>query len=433
MTVLEELAARSARAPLEAGAGTRALAALHVLDTAGCVIAGSSHPLAAALPALAATGGSGALAVIGLPGGHPLRTAVLVESALAHVDEYDALHPAAAVVPAAVTVPAALAVADREDLSGRAVADAVIAGYEAAAEAGIRFGGPRLYERSWWPTALFGALGAAAATASLLALDEDRTAAALGIAAAGLGGLLSADALGTGHYLLAGRAAADGVEAAYLARGGADASRTLLDGPAAAALGAAPGPATAGGHLRGCSFKAYPCARPLHAALDALTALVRRGVPVAAARRIEIGLPGPLLRFVTADRNPPGPAEAAASAAFAVGALLSDAAGDASFYRGALPPGVPEVVLLPDPGLDRNLPGRWGARVTVRPADGGPAHEEVCEEARPAGEEAVVAKFRRQAGGAEDRISRCLALDEEPRARGLRRDLFGRPSGDTEC
>ncbi|GAA2404587.1 hypothetical protein GCM10010191_10400 [Actinomadura vinacea] len=412
MTVLADLAARSIRAPRQAGTETRSLAALHVLDTMGCVAAGASHPLAAGLAAIAQ---AGELPVTGLAGRHSLRTAVLVESTLAHVDEYDAFHPAAAVVPSAVTVPAALAVADHEDLPGRAVVDAVIAGYEAVVEAGMRFGGPRLYERAWWPTALFGALGSAAATASLLSLDKKRTTTALSIAAAGLGGLLGTGVLGTGHYLLTGRAAADGVEAAYLARAGANASPTLLDEPASTALGTAPVQTPDGPHLATCAFKAYPCARPLHAALDALTSLMEQGVPVAEAQQIEIGLPEPLLRFVTADRHPPGPTEAAASAAFAVAALLANAADDVAFYRGPLPPGTPEVMLLPAPDLNHHLPDRWTARVKV------PPHEEV-REACPPDKEAITAKFRRNTAS-DAWIAHCLALDDVPRARDLRRSL----------
>lgn len=422
MTLIVELAARAGQAPRRADAATRSLTSLHVLDTLGCVAAGATHPLASALAALGALGGSGTLTVTGLPGRHSLRTAVLVESTLAHVDEFDALHPAAAVVPPAVTVPAALAVAEQEGLSGRAVVEAVLAGYETVVEAGLRFGGPRLYERCWWPTALFGALGAAAATASLLDLDERRTAHALGIAAAGLGGLLGSDALGTGHYLLAGRAAADGVEAAYLARAGATAALAILDDPAAAALGTVPADHSGAVlHLRDCAFKAYPCARPLHAALDALTDLREEGLPLSAARRIEIELPEPLLRFVTADRRPPGPTEAAASAAFAVGALLSGAADDVTFFRGPLPPDVPDVALLPAPDLNDALPDRWSARVTVR---GDTVVRRTCDQARPPTADAVVARFRRRPGSAADadaRVERCLALDELPDVGVLRR------------
>ncbi|MFG1687804.1 MmgE/PrpD family protein [Nonomuraea sp. NPDC049269] len=415
MTLLTDLAARAAQAPRRADAAARSLTSLHVLDTLGCVAAGASHPLASVLPALGVPGGGGTLTVTGLPGRHPLRTAVLVESVLAHVDEFDALHPAAALVPPAVTVPAALAVAEQEGLPGRAVVDAVLAGYETVVEAGLRFGGPRLYQRSWWPTALFGALGAAAATASLLDLDERRTAHALAIAAAGLGGLLSSDALGLGHYLLAGRAAADGVEAAYLARAGATGSLTLLDAPATAALSTTPtDPRKTALHLTTCVFKAYPCARPLHAALDALRAM---DIPLSTAQRIEIELPDPLLRFVTADRNPPGPTEAAASAAFAVGTLLSGAPDDVTFYRGPLPPDVPDIALLPAPDLNSALPDHWSARVTVH--TGSVVVRGTCDQAAPPTADAVIAKSRRHLGGAA--IERCLALDDLPLVNVVRR------------
>ncbi|MFE2441147.1 MmgE/PrpD family protein [Streptomyces sp. NPDC021218] len=436
MSVLEELVRRGRHGPRTAGPDIRSRAALHILDTLGCVVAGASHPLAAQLATFTArTGDTGELCTPAMAGTHSPRTAVLMESVLAHADEYDALHPAAAVIPAAVVVPAALAVADREGLPGSAVTDAVITGYEVVVEAGLRFGGPSLYGRAWWPTAVFGALGSAAAVAHLLRLDEEETIASLGLAAAGLGGLLSADELGAGHYLLAGRAAADGMEAAYLARAGARASRTLLDQPAAAALGAgAAAPSPEGQpHLADCVFKAYPCARPLHAALEALDTLADRGLPLHTARRMEILLPAALLRFVTADRAPAGPTEAAASAAFAVAAWLHGAAGDVAFFRGTLPEDAPEVVLGHAPALDSGLPDHWGARVLVDLADGRRVEQEIVSAGGGAAgatpTEAVTAKFRRQTGADEDDpdwarwIERCLTLDTVPDIGDLRRDL----------
>ncbi|MFD5750351.1 MmgE/PrpD family protein [Streptomyces sp. NPDC127033] len=437
MSVLEELAGRGVRGPGKARADTRILAALHVLDTMGCVAAGVSHPLAAQLSALVShTGDRGDLRSPALTGTHSLRATVLVESVLAHADEYDALHPGSAVVPSAVVVPAALAVADLEGRPGSAVIDSVVAGYEVAVEAGLRFGGPQLYARSWWPTAVFGALGAAAATAHLLDLDREATTVSLGLAAAGLGGLLSQDELAAGHYLLAGRAAANGVEAAYLARAGARASPTLLDGPGAAALGvaAAPGSAAARPHLDSCVFKAYPCALPLHAALRALDSLAESRVPVGSAQRVEVLLPSSLSRFVSADRAPSGPTEAAASAAFAVGAWLRGAAGDVAFFRGELPPDTPEVVLGRAPDLDAGLPDHWGARVVVHLPDGQRIVREETGAARetalPALTDMVTAKFRRRVGTAGDGpgdglsrelwITRCLALDAVDDIRDLR-------------
>ena len=104
-------------------------------------------------------------------------------------------------------------------------------------EAALRFGGAELYRAGWWPTALFGALGAAAAAAVCLSLDEATTVQALAIAAAPLGGLFSADEFADGHYLLVGQVAERGVWAARAAAAGCTASLTLLDAPAEAALG----------------------------------------------------------------------------------------------------------------------------------------------------------------------------------------------------
>ncbi|MGW6752170.1 MmgE/PrpD family protein [Streptomyces sp. NPDC055006] len=436
MTVLEELLERGRRSLHTTELATRAMAALHVLDTLGCVVAGASHPMAAQLASFVReSGDSGELCTPALGGGHTLRSVVLAESVLAHVDEFDALHPAAAMVPSAAVVPAALAVADREGLPGTAVLDAVITGYEIVVEAGLRFGGPKLYGNAWWPTAVFGALGSAAATAHLLRLDDEQTLAALGLAAAGLGGLLSADQLGTGHYLLAGRAAADGVEAAYLARAGGRASSTLLDEPATAALGTSAAPPSPEGnpHLDDCVFKAYPCARPLHAALEALDALAGRGVPLHTAQRVEILLPSSLLRFVTADRTPSGPTEAAASAAFAVAAWLHKATGDVTFFRGPLPQGTPNVALGHAPELDARLPEHWGARVIVDLRDGSQAEQEVVaaggETHLSTRTKAVTDKFRRQTGADPDApdwdrwIAQCLSLDNVTDTGGLRHTL----------
>ncbi|MER8159753.1 hypothetical protein [Streptomyces sp. NPDC094472] len=49
MSVLEELVRHGHNGPRTTGPDTRSLAALHVLDTLGCVVAGATHPLAAQL------------------------------------------------------------------------------------------------------------------------------------------------------------------------------------------------------------------------------------------------------------------------------------------------------------------------------------------------------------------------------------------------
>ncbi|MEV0668079.1 MmgE/PrpD family protein [Actinomadura luteofluorescens] len=410
MSTLDDLAARAARAPRAATPDARGLAALHVLDTLGCVVSGATHPIA------------------GPPAryfGDSLRDRVLRWSAQAHLDEFDALHAGAAVVPAAVVVPAALLVAQHEGRPGAAVVDAVLAGYEAVVEAGLRFGGAKLYASGWWPTALFGPIGAAAATAVLLELDEERTASALAVAAAGLGGLLSSGRFGEAHYLLPGRAAADGVEAAYLARAGATGSPALLDRPAALALARPPAPASpaAGVHLERCGFKPYPCARPLHAVIDALRALDARN-----ATHVEVALPSGLMSFVNADREVPGPAEASAGAAFAVAAALSGTPEDVSTFRRArIADDVPAVTLVPDPALDTLLPDHWAARVTVETPSGRASRRVVDalgSPARPLSREAVLSKFDTLTACAlTDWRDRCLTLDDLADVAALTQDI----------
>ncbi|URN00987.1 MmgE/PrpD family protein [Actinomadura madurae] len=410
MSTLHALAARAARAPRAASGDARRLAALHVLDTMGCAVSGATHPIAASAARHF---------------GDSLRSRVLRWSAQAHLDEFDALHAEAAVVPAAVVVPAALLVAEHEGRPGSAVVDAVLAGYEAVVEAGLRFGGASLYGSGWWPTALFGPLGAAAATSVLLDLDEERAVAALAIAAAGLGGLLSTGSFGEAHYLLPGRAAADGVEAAYLARAGATGSPALLDGPATLALGRPPSPASPleGVHLARCGFKPYACARPLHAVIDALLALDVRD-----AAHVEVALPSGLMSFVNSDREVPGPAEASAGAAFAVAAVLSGAPEDVSTFRRArLPAGVPPTTLVPDPELDALLPGHWAARVTIETPSGRSSHcvvDALGSPAHPLPPDAVLKKFDTlTAGRLTAWRARCLTLDDLDSAAELTRPI----------
>lgn len=406
MSTLGDIAARAARAPRAAGDRARRLAALHVVDTMGCVVSGATHPLAGPLAGVF---------------GDSLRDRILRWSAQAHLDEFDALHAGAAVVPAAVVVPAALLVAEHEGHPGAAVTDAVLTGYEAVIEAALRFGGAGLYPSGWWPTAVFGPLGAAAASAVLLGLDGEQTVSALALASAGLGGLLSADSFGEAHYLLPGRAAADGVEAAYLARAGATGSRTLLDGPAARALGRPPGPqAPAGGvHLERCGFKPYPCARPLHAVIDALLAM-----DITDALHVEVALPSGLMSFVNADREVPGPAEASAGAAFAVAAALTGHPEDVAVFRRArLGDEVPPVALVADADLDGLLPDHWAARVTVKTRSGQTSLRVVDALGSPSRalpEDAVLKKFDTLTDGRLTQWrTRCLSLDDLDDVTGL--------------
>jgi 2-methylcitrate dehydratase PrpD len=430
-TLVPALAERADEVVRSAGAQVRALTGTHVLDALGCLVVGAGHPSAGLLRRFADLAGeSGPVPVLGDAEPRSLRMAVTLESAYLHLDEFDAIHSAGAVVPPAVVLPAALAVAARTGSSGRDLTDAVLGGYDVVVEAGLRLGGPALYAERWWPTAALGALGAAWAAARLLGLDSEGRRRAVALAAHAAGGPIGSDALGEGHYLAGGRAASCGVEAAYQAAAGLRGDPGLLDAGLPGSAGRPLGPPTpgAGAHLAGCSFKRYPFARPLHAALAALERLAADGVPIADARRVEVHVPAPLCRFVTAVRAPRGPVEAAASACVAVAAHLAGRADDVTFVRTATAPVAPPVELVAAEDLAADLPARWSGRVVVHLAEGGTADAYAGDAPAPRGEDEIAGKYRRNVraahpGPAAALRELCRDLDALPAAALLRETL----------
>ncbi|GLZ47731.1 hypothetical protein Acsp06_39160 [Actinomycetospora sp. NBRC 106375] len=400
MTVLGELAARSRAAARDAGRETRRLAARQVVDVLGCVASGAGHPVARTWLPLVPTD-PGGVVVPGLPAGYRLDDAVAVGATLAHLDELDPLHGRAAFAAGAVVVPTALALATARGASGELLARAVVAGHEAGIEASLRCGGPALYDRGLWPTAVFGPLAAAATAAVLLGLDDAATTAALALASTGLGGFLSADVLGHGHYLRSGSAARTGLAAALGARAGLSVSTTLLDGPVAALLGDAPAPPSPTGapHLAEVATKTWPCARPLQAALAALSAL--EGTVLRDGDTVVVALPTAAGHFVTDDPAPTDPTAAAASAVVAVRGHAAGRAAEPGWYREVAAGAVaaPDITVRQEPAadLDATFPARWGAHVRVE-RGGRTLGTASCLDPEPLGDDALLARASRLAG-----------------------------------
>lgn len=426
MSTLAEIATRSVAAARDADAATRHEAARQVLDVLGCLASGAGHPVATTWLPLVATDPAG-VAVPGLPDRYRLDDAVEVGATLAHLDELDPLHGPGAFAAGAVVVPTALAVARAHGCPGDRLARAVVAGHEAGIEASLRFGGPALYGRGLWPTAVFGPLAAAAAASVLLGLDDTATERALALAATGLGGLLSADVLGHGHYLLAGTAARAGLRAALGARAGLSVSTTLLDRPAVALLGQEPGPASPPGppHVAGVATKTWPCARPLQAALAALDDL---GADLRDGDTVVVALPRAARHFVTTDPAPADATTAAASAVVAVRGHAAGRAGDPRWYRevaagtGQGPAVTVEIASADD--LDAAFPARWGAHVRVV-RDGHEVGTASClvppgDPERPLGDAALLARTARLTGRGEEELAPWLDL-------GARADVAGPP------
>ncbi len=152
--------------------------------------------------------------------------AALVNATAAHAMDYDDF--AFSNHPSAVLVPTILAVADAHGASGARMAAAYLAGYEVWADVMLREK-DLFYDRGWHPTAVLGPLGAAAAAAVVMGLDETAARHALALAASDSGGVF--ENFGTmAKPWHGGRAAAAGVNAASLAACGLAASATALEG-----------------------------------------------------------------------------------------------------------------------------------------------------------------------------------------------------------
>lgn len=113
-------------------------------------------------------------------------------------------------------VAAAFAIGESADAPGATVLDAIVAGTEIAVRVEAALGAAHR-ARGWDTRGTCGRLGAAVAAARVLGLQRDAMRDAFGIAATAAGGLAEAHGTMTWAYIAA-LAAADGIEAALLAR-----------------------------------------------------------------------------------------------------------------------------------------------------------------------------------------------------------------------
>ena len=131
--------------------------------------------------------------------------------------------------PSTVLVPAILAEAETLGSTGADMIVAYVAGYETWAELFRRDTG-LLHQKGWHPTGLYGAVGAAAACASLRRLDADKAAQAIALGASQSSGLMANFGTMTKPFH-AGKAAHAGIMAARLAEAGFTASTDALEHP----------------------------------------------------------------------------------------------------------------------------------------------------------------------------------------------------------
>jgi len=271
--IAEKLAAHVCR---PVGEAERARAALHLLDWLGCAAVGAAEEAGRVLAAYGLAAAPGPATCFGA-GRRDAPAAALVNGGLGNLLELDDIHRTSIVHPGDVVIPAVLAAAEREGAPEEAVADAIVAGYEAAIRVGIA-AGPQHYEY-WYNSATCGVFGAAAGVARLCGAGRRQLAQALALAGMQAAGLWQCRLEPNfGKQLATGRAAQSGMLAADLALRGFTGPLSIFEGPlgffAAMADGAdparlLPGGEDAGWLIHDVSFKPWPACRHAHPVIEA--------------------------------------------------------------------------------------------------------------------------------------------------------------------
>src|SRR5260370_134916 len=149
-----------------------------------------AHVTTRAEAGLAAARPAGRIPVPGRARRADLIDAAFLGGTAAHGIELDDGFRQGSVHPGCVVVPAVLALGYDRHADGRAVMEAIVAGYEAVIAIG-RACHPDLRQRGFHPTAAVGVFGSAPAAGKLRGLSADALANALGLAASRAAGLFA--------------------------------------------------------------------------------------------------------------------------------------------------------------------------------------------------------------------------------------------------
>jgi 2-methylcitrate dehydratase PrpD len=432
ISVTQQLAAALAGPAPKVPAAVGAICDALLIDVVGlCVAARNSDYVRAAI---AANDEGGPCTVIGHTGGFGVAAAALCNGTAAHGEDYDDTFEGGPIHAGAVIAPAMLAAAERHGLSGRDLERGIAIGCEVMCRL-CAVAPTRVHKAGFHPTAVFGALGAAAAVASGLGLDPTQWVHALGIAGSMASGIIEYLAEGAWTKRLhPGWAAQAGYRAARLAQTGFTGPRTLLEGEHGFFHAFAN---TAGGDFAAMldgagehwlcadiAFKPYACGTMAHPYIDCARKLIAAGLRPQDVVSIECktaqAIVHRLWEPLAAKRHPPNGYAAKFSIPYAIAvAMLRDDAGVSEYeetvvHDAAVRALAEKVSYVIDP--DNPYPQRFTGhlRVTLR---GGEVREESQDHFRggrdePLSRADLEAKFAancRYGGWSADQAAESLA------------------------
>jgi 2-methylcitrate dehydratase PrpD len=265
------------------------------LNWAGCAVGAARHEaMQAALAAVQMLEPAPQSSVLGRSERVDMAGAALLNGISSHTFDFDDTHLKTIIHPAGPVASAALALAEHLGASGRALIDALVLGIDVSCRMGNLMY-PEHYDRGWHITGSTGTLGAAAACARLLGLDEHKTMMALGIAASQPVGLREQFGTMTKPFH-PGAAARAGLLSALLARHGFTASTRALEAPRGfaqvvstkCAWNEATDELGERFEISFNTYKPFACGIVIHPSIDACVQLRERGVKASDVERIEL-------------------------------------------------------------------------------------------------------------------------------------------------
>jgi 2-methylcitrate dehydratase PrpD len=391
-------------------------AKLHILDSIGCLLAGArldAGELAYdyAIKASGAPGPHATVTLFGTDSRVSYNDAVQAMSTAAHCGEMDDIHSGAGTCIGGMIVPALLAMAEKFGGAGRKFIESVIVGYETTARIGLAINAPSLFAHGWWPSTVCGALGVVAAGAKFLGWPADKTANALGVAALHAGGMITGGNEGaTARHLVFGRAAQNGIQALAAAEQGFTGPTRAFEDQRGFCLTVCNDPRweflqnSGQFHLSEVAFKPYPCARQLHAGVEALLRLIRQySIEPAMIEGLTLSVPSANASIVNRPLTTYNRAATLGSGQYvlAVTALrgkIDLASFEEEFLRSDdVQKLAAKTKVRSETELDRHFPRYWAGRVSITLADGRSVTDEVIipkgETGNPMTQQEVEEKF----------------------------------------
>jgi 2-methylcitrate dehydratase PrpD len=270
-----------------------------LVDVAGlCVTARNEDYIKAALAGL---DDDGPCTAIGHARTLSAAGAAFVNGTAAHGEDFDDTFEGGPVHAGAVIVPAVLAACERHRLHGQAALLGIAVGVETICRLGL-VAPKTVHKAGFHPTAIFGAMGAAAGVGAALGLAPRQMVDALGIAGSMASGIIEYLAEGAWTKRLhPGWAAQAGMRSALLGREGFVGPRTVFEGVHGLFHGFAH--TTKGDYealigdfgarwvTETLAFKPYPCGTMTHPYIDCARRLAGRGIKPGAIKEMvcEVG------------------------------------------------------------------------------------------------------------------------------------------------